>query len=99
MTENTTTTVPSRKNYLADIAEHYLANGETVIVVFTKNNGTQRKMLCTRNLNVIPKDKHPKGSGKAKVPHLVVAFDLDKGEWRSFNETSVLVLERVSGHT
>ena len=55
-------------------------------------------MLCTRNLSVIPQDKHPKGSGKAKAPHLIVAFDLDKGEWRSFDEESVFTVIRGSMH-
>ena len=95
MTEDTTT-APSRNNYLAEIAEQYLANGETVKVAFTKKDGTGRVMLCTRNMAAIPEDKHPKGSGKTKAPHLVVAFDIEKGEWRSFNEESIYMVERGS---
>jgi hypothetical protein len=53
-------------------------------------------MLCTRNMAAIPEDKHPKGSGKTKAPHLVVAFDIEKGEWRSFNEESIYMVERGS---
>lgn len=95
MTEDTTT-APSRNNYLAEIAEQYLANGETIKVAFTKKDGTGRVMLCTRNMAAIPEDKHPKGSGKTKAPHLVVAFDIEKGEWRSFNEESIYMVERGS---
>ena len=95
MTEDTTT-APSRNNYLAEIAERYLANGETIKVAFTKKDGTGRVMLCTRNMAVIPEDKHPKGSGKTKAPHLVVAFDIEKGERRSFNEESIYMVERGS---
>ena len=102
MTEDTTNaapvTVTTRKNYLADFVDQYLANGETISVGFTKKDGTQRQMLCTRNMSVIPQDKHPKGSGKAKAPHLIVAFDLDKGEWRSFDEESVFTVIRGSMH-
>jgi hypothetical protein len=93
MTETTTTT---RKNYLAEITEQYLKNGETITVTFTKKDGTERVMLCTRNMAAIPDDKHPKGSGKEKAAHLIVAFDLDKGEWRSFGEESVLSVQRGS---
>jgi len=93
MTETTTST---RKNYLAEITEQYLKNGETITVTFTKKDGTERVMLCTRNMAAIPDDKHPKGSGKEKAAHLIIAFDLEKGEWRSFGEESVLSVQRGS---
>ena len=96
MTEDTNTTTTTRNNYLAEIVEQYLNNGETVKVSFTKKDGTGRVMLCTRNMAAIPEDKHPKGSGKAKAPHLIVAFDVEKGEWRSFDEESVYAVERGS---
>jgi len=93
MTEITNTT---RKNYIAELAEQYLNNGETITVTFTKKDGTGRSMYCTRNMAAIPKDKHPKGGGKTKASHLIVAFDLEKGEWRSFDEESVLSVQRGS---
>jgi predicted DNA-binding protein YlxM (UPF0122 family) len=95
MTENNTTTT-TRKNYLAEIADQYLTNGETITVTFTKKDGTARTMLCTRNMAAIPEDKHPKGEGKTKAAHLIVAFDLDKGEWRSFGEESLKSVQRGS---
>jgi len=95
MTEDNTTTT-TRKNYLAEITEQYLKNGETITVTFTKKDGTERVMLCTRNMAAIPEDKHPKGDGKTKAAHLIVAFDLEKGEWRSFGEESVLSVQRGS---
>jgi len=95
MTEDNTTTT-TRKNYLAEITEQYLKNGETITVTFTKKDGTERVMHCTRNMAAIPEDKHPKGEGKTKAAHLIVAFDLNKGEWRSFGEESVLSVQRGS---
>ena len=95
MTEDNTTTT-TRKNYLAEITEQYLKNGETITVTFTKKDGTERVMLCTRIMAAIPEDKHPKGEGKTKAAHLIVAFDLNKGEWRSFGEESVLSVQRGS---
>ena len=95
MTEDNTTTT-TRKNYLAEITEQYLKNGETITVTFTKKDGTERVMLCTRNMAAIPEDKHPKGDGKTKAAHLIVAVDLEKGEWRSFDESSVLAVQRGS---
>jgi len=87
--QETTVSNTTSKNHLADIAEQYLKNGETITVTFTKKDGTERVMHCTRNLGAIPEDKHPKGSGKAKAAHLIVAFDLEKGEWRSFRWDSI----------
>lgn len=88
------TTPTTRKNYIADITEQYLKTGETITVTFRKKDGTERVMLCTRNLAAIPKDKHPKGNSKKTAPtHLIVAFDLEKGEWRSFGEESVLAVQ------
>ena len=95
MTEELTNST-TRKNYIADIADNYLSQGETITVTFTKKDGTERKMLCTRNMNAIPQDKQPKGSGKAKAAHIIVAFDLEKGEWRSFSEESVKSVQRGS---
>lgn len=96
MTEDTNTTTTTRKNYLAEIADNYLSQGEIISVTFTKKDGTERKMLCTRNMNAIPQDKQPKGSGKTKADHIIVAFDLEKGEWRSFSEESVKSVLRGS---
>ena len=87
MTEDTNTT--TRKNYIADIADDYLSHGETITVTFTKKDGTERTMLCTRNMNLIPEEQHPKGTGKPKSQWIITVFDLEKGEWRSFNESSV----------
>ena len=95
MTEELTNST-TRKNYIADIADNYLSQGETITVTFTKKDGTERKMLCTRNMNSIPQDKQPKGGGKAKADHIIVAFDLEKGEWRSFSEESVKSVQRGS---
>lgn len=95
MTEELTNST-TRKNYIADIADNYLSQGETITVTFTKKDGTERTMYCTRNMGVIPEDKQPKGSGKTKAAHLIVAFDLEKGEWRSFSEESVKSVQRGS---
>lgn len=94
--QETTVSNTTSKNHLADIAEQYLKNGETITVTFTKKDGTERVMHCTRNLGAIPEDKHPKGSGKTKAAHLIVAFDLEKSEWRSFGEESVKSVQRGS---
>ena len=60
-------------------------------VHFTKKDGTTRVMRCTRNIELIPEEFHPKGeSGNTKA---IAAFDLEKNEWRSFNAESVVRID------
>lgn len=59
------------------------------LIEFTKKDGTTRKMLCTLNENVIPRDKAPKNTGRAKNDEVLAVYDLDKQEWRSFRYDSI----------
>ena len=64
-----------------------------VTVNFTKKDGTPRVMRCTRDLNLIPEDKQPRGTGTMTKGDAVSAFDLEKQEWRSFNTGNVTRIE------
>lgn len=74
----------------------YLSEGK-ITVTFTKKDGTDRVMECTRDFSVIPADKHPKGETvEAATPNTsdaVQAFDLEKQEWRSFKTSSIKHIE------
>jgi hypothetical protein len=62
-------------------------------VKFTKADGTERTMRCTLVESKIPLDKRPKSTEAqvaSTVGSAVRAFDLDKGEWRSFRLMSVI---------
>lgn len=52
-------------------------------VSFEKIDGSIRTMTATLDLNKIPEDKHPRGDKKTGV-HVINAWDIDCGEWRSF---------------
>ena len=60
-----------------------------VTVIFTKKDGTERKMLCTLSENKIPEEKVPTGSGKTQNGDALAVFDLEKEEWRSFRYDSL----------
>jgi hypothetical protein len=63
-----------------------------VAVVFTKIDGTTRKMNCTLNKVLIPTDKAPKGTGSEKLKEdktTVRVFDTDLQDWRSFKVAAV----------
>lgn len=61
-----------------------------VTVRFTKNDGSERKMLCTLMENEIPSEKMPKNSEKAKNDGVIPVFDVEKQDWRSFRIDSVV---------
>lgn len=62
---------------------------DVVEVNFTKNDGSERKMLCTLSPDRIPEEKMPKNSGKAKNDDVISVFDVEKSDWRSFRVDSI----------
>lgn len=61
-------------------------------VTFTKKDGTERIMKCTRSPDLIPEDQHPK-NGTGDSDSTLRVFDLDKNEWRSFIVENIKRLE------
>jgi len=66
-----------------------LLTQETVGIAFVKKDGTERNMQCTLNMEVIPKDKHPKGESSTNLEDSLAVYDTDKKEWRSFRWDSI----------
>lgn len=73
-----------------------LNEGE-VNLEFTKADGTTRKMLATRNNNLIPESQLPKevvlAEGEETKPEntdIVKCFDLEVMGWRSFRVDSLI---------
>jgi len=58
-------------------------------VVFTKADGSERKLICTLSEDRIPVDKKPKGTGTAKNDAVLPVFDMENNSWRSFRWDSV----------
>jgi hypothetical protein len=76
-----------------EMLNQYLTEGP-VTVNFTKKDGTDRVMRCTRNFSLIPLDKQPKPKLPTDVieirdPQLFVVWDLEKQDWRAFQYTTV----------
>ena len=73
-------------------------NSEAVSVTFTKADGSERTMLCTKMVSKIPEAQHPKTDKVVKLDEngnvietdLVTVYDLEKEGWRSFNFSKVL---------
>ena len=78
----------------AQFKEKFLA--KDLLVTFTKVNGEQRKMRCTLNPTKITRQQQKESKNSRVVPSSVmVVFDLDKNEWRSFRWDSVKEISEV----
>lgn len=71
-----------------------LLNSSIVNVKFEKRDGSTREMRCTTNPLLIPEGKEPKNIHLTVNSDQVRVFDLDKGEWRSFNMNNLLDYEK-----
>lgn len=67
-----------------------LADGVTT-VKFTKKDGSERVMQCTRNPALIPTDHQPKGETQVVTEETenIRVFDVEAQGWRSFNFSSL----------
>jgi hypothetical protein len=70
-----------------------LSEGVTV-VTFTKKDGSERVMQCTRSASLIPVEFQPKTETlevESEVSDNIRVFDVEKQGWRSFNFTTMKV--------
>ncbi|NBO70794.1 MAG: DUF2693 domain-containing protein [Bacteroidetes bacterium] len=65
-----------------------LATGEAT-VEFTKANGQHRVMRCTLQEGVVPVYSEKGTERKPPSGEVLVVWDLEKSEWRSFRYNSV----------
>jgi hypothetical protein len=87
MTEKLTFKTAEEKDWL-----RVLLREREVSIIFTKKDGTERKMICTLSENKIPADfvpKNTKKSEKTEIGEALAVFDLEKSEWRSFRFDSI----------
>lgn len=81
------------KELFSDPVEAALNEGLTLSVVFTKADGSERTMLCTKDPLIISERYTPQEKKTDRVykePEGVArVFDLEKNDWRSFRYDSV----------
>ena len=69
-----------------------LLSEDTVTITFTKKDGTERIMKCTRNSAFIPTEQLAKEGGTEPTTSVPV-FDLDAQGWRSFIPANIIRIE------
>lgn len=70
-----------------------LLNEGEITVRFTKKNGEERTMRCTKVFDRIPAEFHPKEDSTRKVSEnsdAIAVFDVEINQWRSFNVSNIL---------
>lgn len=78
------------ENHFKDPVEAALNEGLTLSVVFTKVDGTERTMLCTKNSQHIPEEKMPTQSDHSgNLSNIMRVYDIENQDWRSFRLESV----------
>jgi len=60
-----------------------LANGPA-LVTFTKKDGTERTMRCTRSPDLLPADAITGNDRRKDQGNLIAVFDLDAQAWKGF---------------
>ena len=63
---------------------HKLLQTNKVEVNFTKMDGTNRKMICTLDSTLIPKDITFSEEHRKVSDDVLAVWDLEKDDWRSF---------------
>ena len=67
----------------------------TVHLQFKKVNGDLRNMIGTLNRDLIPAEKHPQeGKERKETENLVVLFDTEVQDWRSFRTENLVEYSR-----
>jgi hypothetical protein len=87
-------TAAARSSYNQFLKDHVAS------VTFRKVNGEMREMRCTLMPQYIPEtvNADPKSEKRVReaADTVVVAYDLDKNDWRSFRVDSVVAIHTAS---
>ena len=73
------------KNELIEMLKERIIN-----VKFTKTDGSVRSMKCTLNEKIVPSYENKSGREKNINNNIVVVWDTEKEDWRSFRYDSVI---------
>jgi hypothetical protein len=74
-----------------------MLRGGEVEVVFTKVDGTERKMRCTLHESHLP-ERDPEAADKPRrirPEGLIAVWDMEKQDWRSVNISTIISWRRL----
>jgi hypothetical protein len=77
-------------NYTREIIEAMFADHRVLQVTFIKEkDGSERKMICTKDLGLVPTEKWPKSPPKTPSEESCNVWELEVG-WRSFKYKNII---------
>lgn len=82
--------------------EKIFSENKLLKVVFTKKNGEERTMLCTRDSALIPSVKQPKAAASDSLSPRPPSetnfpvFDIEKDDWRAFTIGNLISVEEAA---
>lgn len=85
MVMNITNTAEEFKESLQEI----LRKGECE-VIFRKNDGSEREMVCTLHPRYLPVMEEGSGTKKPPNPQVIAVWDCENDGWRSFRVDSII---------
>ena len=65
-------------------------------VVFVKKDGEERDMVCTRQIDRVPEELRPKGTGRPEPENTIRVFVPQAEGWRSINVDTVKLFEVIA---
>lgn len=77
-----------------NILESNLKSG-IFVITFKKLDGDERKMTCTKQVDLIPVDRRPKNESKNN-DKTVTVWDTNALDWRSFRYDRIISVEEFS---
>lgn len=92
MTDSLNTTLDqSNTSWQNDFLKEALHEGP-VEVLFTKKDGTERKMLCTLKPDLLPAQTDLEEAVQKKTPNpaVLAVWDIENQGWRSFRWDSII---------
>lgn len=59
-------------------------------VIFRKNDGSEREMVCTLHPRYLPVMEEGSGTKKPPNPQVIAVWDIENEGWRSFRVDSII---------
>ena len=90
-----------KKQFTKDEINTEFERSNKVKVVFTKKDGSERTMICTKDSALIPEQHRPKQGSDSATPakktpdHLLSVYDLEAKGWRSFTIAKVISIDPI----
>lgn len=89
------------ENHTRATLEEYFSQHKKIKVLFTKKDGSERTMICSRHAELLPESKQPDGGQEkttAKPPSEInfPIFDLENQKWKQFTISKLISIEPCS---